>query len=318
MLSLSFSYPSQLIFTSVLLLAPFAGLVVLALHLPWRLILNVIVVVLLSLVYAVAVLYEYYRAPVLSTLSNLGAGATILSIVIGGITWLVLPGNNRFKDRSRDLLSAAIVALMFVVLVAGFGYIFAQHNSHQPSPPGPPLPGISAQFATATPTPSPTATRAPKATATSSGPSGSSNPTPGGGGSQPTPRPTPLPPTPTPLPPTSTPLPPTPTPIPAVVQGASTAITSTSPPTNCIVTIQISGTITTNGGQGSIVYYWNRSDGTQSPTQSVGATTGTTSYSVGDTWEPQVTYTSSTYWDELIVTAPNVVDSNQASETLSC
>jgi hypothetical protein len=102
------------------------------------------------------------------------------------------------------------------------------------------------------------------------------------------------------------------------VQAAQAAVTSATPQGSCIVYVQVSGTITTNGGQGSITYYWSHSDGTQSSSQSVGATSGTSSYAVNDQWYPQVTHTPSIYWDQLIVTAPTVVDSNQASDTLSC
>jgi hypothetical protein len=82
--------------------------------------------------------------------------------------------------------------------------------------------------------------------------------------------------------------------------------------------VQVSGNIITNGGQGTIAYYWGRSDGSSSPTQTIGAVTSRTSYSVSDDWYPKVNNSPTTYWDTLFVTSPSSVHSQQASESLSC
>lgn len=253
--------------------------------------------------------------PFVSTFIYLAGGAAAVGFVVGGIAW---------ASRNHDV---TVIALTIVCIVAvGGAFVWGVKNAQaQPTPVR--LPGITSATATATPlfttptnTTAPTATRSPttttpskasKASTGSSQPSGSSGGSGGSGttgGVTATPIPTSQPVTPTPTP--------TPTPIPLTVTGASAAISSTTP-NSCFPEVQVSGNITTNGGQGAIYYYWGRSDGSSSPSGTVAARTGSTSYGVSDDWYPQVNGSPTTYWDKLIVTGPNSAYS-QASETLSC
>jgi len=243
-------------------------------------------------------------------------------MIWGGWAWI-----SSLKKQGRVRLIAALTIVCGIALIVG---IFGQ--VHQVTADGPgvatPVPIFgptntpSFSVPTGGPGASPTATRSGSSGGTKTGGTGNGSGSGNGDGGT-------LPPTATPTQqqsrqPTATPKPPqptaTPTPQPLAVsaQGASANITSTSPPSSCVVTVQIAGTISTNSGQGTIYYYWHRSDGSNAPSDSFSATTGKSSYAVSDTWYPQVSGTSSAYWDQLIVTSPTVVHSNQASTNLSC
>lgn len=276
-------------------------------------------VLIIGLILLVASAVIVVTFPFVNTVIYLAGGAGAIGFVIGGVAW---------GSTSRDVTVSALTVMCFVVV--GSAFVWRVTNAQAQSAPVP-LPGIASATATATPlivistattataaaTRTPTKTTSSKTSSGGSSPSGSAGSSGGTGGSgttggvsaTPTPTSQPVVPTPTAMP--------SPTPIPVAVNGANAAITSTTP-NGCYPEVQVSGTITTNGGQGTVDYYWGRSDGSSSPPQSVGAVTGKTSYGVSDDWYPYVGGSSSTYWDELFVTSPGSAHSPQASETLSC
>lgn len=275
-------------------------------------------VLFIGLILLVASAIIVVTFPFVSTFIYLAGGAGAIGFAVGGFAW---------ASKSRDVTVIALT--LACTIVVGGAFAWGVKNA-QAQPALVPLPGIASATATATPplvistaTTAATATRTPTKTTSSktssggSSPSGSSGGSGASGGSGNTGGVTATP-TSTLQPgiPTSTPFTPTPTPIPVAVNGANAAITSTTP-NGCYPEVQVSGTITTNGGQGTVDYYWGRSDGSSSPPQSVGAVTGKTSYGVSDDWYPQVNSSPSSYWDELYVTSPGSAHS-QASETLSC
>jgi len=256
-----------------------------------------------------------HSSPYVSTVVAEGAVAALLGIICGAVTWI--------KTHKSGFI-AVLTILCGTVLVLG---VFGQVRQVTADGPGiaTPVPIFgptntpSFSVTTGGPDASPTATRSGSSTGTKTG-GGNGNGNGDGGTLSPTATPTrqqPTQPTATPKPPQPT-VTPTPQPLAVSVQGASANITSTSPPSSCIVTVQIAGTISTNSGQGTIHYYWHRSDGSNTSSDSFSATTGKSSYAVSDTWYPQVSGTSSAYWDQLIVTSPNITHSNQASTNLSC
>lgn len=274
-------------------------------------------VLFIGLILLVASAIIVVTFPFVSTFIYLAGGAGAIGFVAGGFAW---------ASKSHDFTVIALTLACTIVVGGAFAW-GVKNAQAQPAPV--PLPGIASATATpliatptnttaATATRSPTKTTSSKTSSGGSSPSGSSGSSGGSGGSgnmggvTATPTST--------LQPgiaTSTPFTPTPTPIPVAVNGANAAITSTTP-NGCYPEVQVSGTIMTNGGQGLIDYYWGRSDGSSSPAQSVGATSGKTSYGVSDDWYPNVGGSPTTYWDELYVTSPGSAHSPQASETLSC
>ncbi|MBP7133881.1 hypothetical protein KBA73_01565, partial [Patescibacteria group bacterium] len=68
------------------------------------------------------------------------------------------------------------------------------------------------------------------------------------------------------------------------------------------------GTITTNGA-GTVTYTWERSDGAQSPQQTL-SFSGAGSQTVTNSWELSATYSG---WQRLRILGPNDMTSNQAS-----
>jgi len=66
---------------------------------------------------------------------------------------------------------------------------------------------------------------------------------------------------------------------------AVTAVTAGAPATaTCDQRVDVSGAITTNGGEGTISYQWTRSDGQPSPAQQLHATANQTRYPVSLLW----------------------------------
>ena len=68
---------------------------------------------------------------------------------------------------------------------------------------------------------------------------------------------------------------------------------------------------------GTITYHWVRSDGATGPDQTLTVPAGASSVPVhdGESW---TTTTCGSHWEQLIITAPNSVLSNQATFTLTC
>ncbi|GAC1455015.1 MAG: hypothetical protein PVSMB4_15550 [Ktedonobacterales bacterium] len=92
---------------------------------------------------------------------------------------------------------------------------------------------------------------------------------------------------------------------------SSLARTSNSP--TCITgTVQVAPS-----PGGTITYHWVRSDGATGPDQTLTVPAGVSSVPVhdGESW---TTTTCNSHWEQLIITAPNSVLSNQATFTLTC
>jgi len=154
----------------------------------------------------------------------------------------------------------------------------------------------------ATPTPSPTSTPTltptPTATATNT--------------ATPTPTATPT------LTPTSTATPtltPTATPSPGIVTSAILNVAPVTYAGACPATFYFTGTITMNG-PGTVVYRWERSDGTTKPSQSLIFTVAG-SQIVTDVWQG-ITTTLRSGWQRIHIGSPNEVFSNQATFTNNC
>lgn len=66
-----------------------------------------------------------------------------------------------------------------------------------------------------------------------------------------------------------------------------------------------------------LTYAWKRSDGSSGATTTVTISQSAATITLSDTWELPAPSTLGTYWEELSVTAPNGVVSNQASFTIT-
>lgn len=125
------------------------------------------------------------------------------------------------------------------------------------------------------------------------------------------------------LPPTNTPTPtntatptltPTATPSPGIVTSAILNISPITYSGACPATFYFTGTITMNG-PGTVVYRWERSDGTTKPSQTLVFTTAG-SQTITDSWTGITTLRSG--WQRIHVGSPNEVFSNQAAFTNNC
>lgn len=87
---------------------------------------------------------------------------------------------------------------------------------------------------------------------------------------------------------------------------------SSSQATNCVggTPPTFSGTIITNGEQGSVTYKWQRSDGTASQPVTTNISQGTSTISVSTTWVPTM---PGKYWAALAITSPQSIASNKAN-----
>ncbi|MCX7838539.1 MAG: hypothetical protein N2559_03660 [Anaerolineae bacterium] len=115
---------------------------------------------------------------------------------------------------------------------------------------------------------------------------------------------------------TSTPtVTPTATPSPGIVTSAILNISPIIYTGACPATFYFTGTITMNG-PGTVVYRWERSDGTAKPSQTLTfATAG--SQIITDSWSG-ITTTLRSGWQRIHVGSPNEVYSNQATFTNNC
>jgi serine/threonine protein kinase len=87
------------------------------------------------------------------------------------------------------------------------------------------------------------------------------------------------------------------------------------------VAFNFSATITLSPGPngGDITYTWERSDGTPIASQTTSVPAGQTTVTVTDTWNLGVSDSSGpSYWEQVVVTGPNSITSNQATFTKSC
>ncbi|HEY7123393.1 MAG TPA: hypothetical protein VH540_05540, partial [Ktedonobacterales bacterium] len=80
-------------------------------------------------------------------------------------------------------------------------------------------------------------------------------------------------------------------------------------------------TISVNAGPTgrTVTYHWTRSDGASSPPVTVPVPTSSTSIAVTpDTWMLFSGVPNGTFWEAVVVTAPNNITSNKATFTISC
>jgi hypothetical protein len=80
-------------------------------------------------------------------------------------------------------------------------------------------------------------------------------------------------------------------------------------------TFTFSATVNVSPGPSNVVltYTWKRSDGTSGTTTTGIVPQSATSVTLSDSWSLAAPITKGTYWEELSVTAPNSVTSNQAT-----
>ncbi|MBI4671095.1 MAG: PilN domain-containing protein [Chloroflexi bacterium] len=126
-----------------------------------------------------------------------------------------------------------------------------------------------------------------------------------------------IPPTSTPIPPTETPVPPTipPTPSFAVVSANFQVTPSSS--SVCPSTFSFNGAITVMG-TGTVTYFFERSDGSMGPQQSIPFAGGGTA-NIADAWTIQGTPGFNfSGWERIHVLAPNELASNPATFLLIC
>jgi serine/threonine protein kinase len=192
--------------------------------------------------------------------------------------------------RGNGPLIAAIIAALLAVLVistVAYGYFaggwFSAAASPTPVVQGPTATTLPTDTATASPTATETATATPTETAT-----------------------------------------PTATPIPAFkVTGISATVApdSWNAPCGAGQVFTFNATITVNAGPNdrTVTYYWTRSDGASSPPVTVIVPTSNTSLAAApETWNLFTGAPNGTYWEAVVVTAPNNIMSNKATFTVNC
>jgi serine/threonine protein kinase len=190
--------------------------------------------------------------------------------------------------RGNGPLIAAIIAALLAVLIistVAYGYFaggwFSTAASPTPVVQGPTATSAPTDTATATLTPSPSPTDTATAT-------------------------------------------PTATPIPAFkVTGINATVSpgSWNTPCGASQTFTFNATINVNAGPNnrSVTYYWTRSDGASSPPVTVNVPASSTSIAATtDMWNLFLGVPNGTYWEEVVVTAPNTITSNKATFTINC
>jgi hypothetical protein len=87
------------------------------------------------------------------------------------------------------------------------------------------------------------------------------------------------------------------------------------------VAVHFKATITLAPGSkgGTITYTWQRSDGTSSSPQTIPVAAGQKSVPVpDDTWKANANHLNDTFWEQVAISAPNSITSNQATFTKNC
>lgn len=94
---------------------------------------------------------------------------------------------------------------------------------------------------------------------------------------------------------------------------------SVSPGQGCPQTLLFSAVVTVSPGANGVqlTYDWKRSDGSSGATTTVTIPQSAATTTLSDIWKLPAPSTPGTYWEELSVTAPNGVVSNQASFTIT-
>ena len=99
------------------------------------------------------------------------------------------------------------------------------------------------------------------------------------------------------------------------VQSIASPTASVSPSSGCATTttFTFTGTIPGNGTGGIVTYHWLRSDGATSRSESVTLVQGAPSATVTTSWTLGSAAPHGTYWEQLVITGPNQLSSNQAT-----
>ncbi len=106
-----------------------------------------------------------------------------------------------------------------------------------------------------------------------------------------------------------------------LVQSVSVTVSPTSGCTSVTKTFTFSATVNVSPGPSYVMltYTWKRSDGTSGTTTTGIVPQSTTTVILSDSWSLTAPITKGTYWEELSVTAPNSLTSNQATfDITSC
>lgn len=105
------------------------------------------------------------------------------------------------------------------------------------------------------------------------------------------------------------------------VQGISVTVSPTLGCNSVTKTFTFSATVTVSPGPSNVLLTstWKRSDGTSGTTTTGIVPQSTTTVTLSDSWSLTAPITKGTYWEELAVTVPNSVTSNQATfDITSC
>jgi hypothetical protein len=105
------------------------------------------------------------------------------------------------------------------------------------------------------------------------------------------------------------------------VQSISVTVSPTLGCNSVTKTFTFSATVNVSPGPSNVMltYTWKRSDGTSGTTTTGIVPQSTTTVTLSDSWSLTAPITEGTYWEELSVTAPNSVTSNQTTfDITSC
>jgi len=105
----------------------------------------------------------------------------------------------------------------------------------------------------------------------------------------------------------------TPTPVTFAVTAAVLTVDNPSVNVTCPATVNFTANVTSNK-DGVIVYNWERSDGSATPTQTL-TFPAATSLNVSGTWQITSTYSG---WQRLHVLSPTDLASNSGTFTVTC
>jgi hypothetical protein len=99
------------------------------------------------------------------------------------------------------------------------------------------------------------------------------------------------------------------------VQGIGVTVSPTLGCSSVTKTFTFSATINVSPGPSNVMltYAWKRSDGTSGRTTTGIVPQSTTTVTLSDSWSLTAPIMKGTYWEELSVTAPNSVTSNQTT-----
>jgi len=105
------------------------------------------------------------------------------------------------------------------------------------------------------------------------------------------------------------------------VQSISVAVSPTLGCTSVTKTFTFSAIVNVSPGPSNVMltYTWKRSNGTSGTTTTGIVPQSTTTVTLSDSWSPTAPIAKGTYWEELSVTSPNSITSNQTTfDITSC